>query len=65
MNKWKKNEELYLKENCAIKTDKEIAKYLKKSLIAIRRKRQSLGITKERGRGITEISKIDQSKFYK
>lgn len=65
MHKWEPTEEFYLKQYCAIKTDKEIAQHLKIGLIAVRRKRQSLGIKKVGGRGLSEIKKIDNIKFFK
>jgi hypothetical protein len=61
--KWKINEENYLKENVNIYTDEEISHRLTQmsgrevTMLAVRKKRQKLGLKKAQGRGYCKLEK--------
>lgn len=55
--RWTETEKEYLIKNSGKMKDEDMAKFLNKSLKAVREKRRTLGIKKSQGRGIVKLRK--------
>lgn len=53
--RWTYTQTEYLRSNCDRMKDEDIARVLNKTLKAVRRKRQELGLAKEEGRGRVQL----------
>lgn len=60
--RWTYTQTEYLRSNCDRMKDEAIAKVLNKTLKAVRRKRQELGLAKEEGRGRVQLRDVPTGK---
>ena len=60
--RWTYTQTEYLRSNCDRMKDEAIARVLNKTLKAVRRKRQELGLAKEEGRGRVQLREIPTGK---
>lgn len=60
--RWTYTQTEYLRSNCDRMKDEAIARVLNKTLKAVRRKRQELGLAKEEGRGRVQLREVPTGK---